>query len=320
MPRFVLSIAKRKLLAVFMVFKSEKKEKGNMSNKIWIVSSVLFLLLAAFFFIKTRTLMQEKKAVREQIEAVADSVDYYRYKSIGDSLLAIEDIDGALAYFQKADSVLGQEALVNEKLKVIEVIQAKQSRMSGLRQRVEQIQDERLMAERSLGEEIQLRDSLMRLSSTEINMLIMETEQLRDSLAHAFEEMQEIAESVGEIEFETAEGTQVYYAGDLTGGKANGYGYGLFGTGGIYAGEWKDNKRHGKGKYTWPDGNVYVGEYRQGKREGMGTYYFTSGEKYVGEWEDNMRSGQGAMYDEEGELILSGTWENDKVQEVISKG
>lgn len=291
-----------------------------MSNKIWMVISGLLLLLAVFFFIRSNTLKQEKEVVLEQNQAVADSVVYYRYKSIGDSLLAVEDVEGALKYFQKADSVFGQKNLINEKLKVIEAIQAKQARISSLRERVEQIQGERLTAERSLGEEIQLRDSLMRLSDTEVEILVMETEQLRDSLMQAFAEMQKIAESVGELEFETAEGTQIYYAGDLAGGKANGYGYGLFGTGGIYAGEWKNNKRHGKGKYTWPDGNVYVGEYRQGKREGTGTYYFTSGEKYVGEWKNNMRSGQGAMYDEDGELILSGIWKEDKVQEVVKKG
>lgn len=291
-----------------------------MRSIIWIVISSVLLLLAVFFFYRSTKYKQEMEDAQAYVQAAGDSVYYYKYKSIGDSLLAVEDIEGAILYFEKADSVLGQKKLMDEKIKVIDVIQAKQSRVSGLRERVNQIQDERLLAERSLGEEIQRRDSLMRLSHTEINILIMETEQLRDSLAHAFEEMQEIAESVGEMEFETAEGTKVYYAGDLYEGKASGYGYGLFGTGGIYAGEWKDNKRHGKGKYTWPDGNIYVGEYKEGKREGMGTYYFSSGEKYVGEWHENMRSGQGAMYNEDGDLILSGTWKNDKVLEVDSKG
>lgn len=291
-----------------------------MKNRILIIVSCVLLVLAAFLYFSLRSYKQEVEAVRQRTQATTDSLYYYRFKSIGDSLLAVEEIEGALEYFQKADSVVGQEELVNEKMKVIDAIRAKQSRMSSLRERVDQIQDERLLAERSLGEEIKLRDSLMRLSHTEINILIMETEQLRDSLAQAFEEMQHIAESVGELEFETGDGTPVYYAGDIENGKANGYGYGLFGTGGIYAGEWKDNKRHGKGKYTWTDGSIYVGEYVDGRREGQGTYYFASGEKYVGEWDDNKRSGQGAMYGEEGELILSGTWEDDKVLSVEKEG
>lgn len=291
-----------------------------MKKRLLIPLLSILLLLAVFLYLRSGSYKQEMENANRQVRLTTDSLHYYKYKSIGDSLLAVEEIEGALKYFTKADSVLGQEKLVNAKQEVIEVIRDKQTRMSSLRQRVDQIQDERLLTERSMGEEIQLRDSLMRLSNTEINILLMETQELRDSLAHAFEEMQEIAESVGEIEFETEEGTPVYYAGDLKEGKANGYGYGLFGTGGIYAGEWKDNKRHGKGKYTWNDGSIYVGSYVQGKREGLGTYYFASGEKYVGDWKNNERSGQGAMYGVEGDLILSGTWKNDKVSSLDSDG
>lgn len=291
-----------------------------MKNRVLIIVSCVLLVLAVFLFFRMRTYQQDVEAVHQNMQATTDSLQYYRFKSIGDSLLAVEEIEGAVEYFQKADSVLGQEKLLNEKMDVINIIRSKQERLTSLRERVENIQDERLLAERSMGEEIRLRDSLMRLSNTEINILIMETEQLRDSLAQAFEEMQHIAESVGELEFETGDGTSVYYAGDIEDGQANGYGYGLFGTGGIYAGEWKDNKRHGNGKYTWTDGSIYVGEYVDGRREGMGTYYFASGEKYIGSWEDNKRSGQGAMYGEEGKLILSGTWENDKVESVDKEG
>lgn len=291
-----------------------------MKNRVLIIVSCVLLVLAAFLYFRLRSYKQDVEAARQNMQATTDSLQYYRFKSIGDSLLAVEEIEGAVEYFQKADSVLGQEKLLNEKMEVIDIIRSKQDRLTSLRERVENIQDERLLAEMSMGEEIRLRDSLMRLSNTEINILVMETEQLRDSLAQAFEEMQHIAESVGELEFETGDGTPVYYAGDIRNGQANGYGYGLFGTGGIYAGEWKDNKRHGNGKYTWTDGSIYVGEYVDGRREGMGTYYFASGEKYVGSWEDNKRSGQGAMYGVEGDLILSGTWEDDKVLKVEKEG
>jgi hypothetical protein len=278
-----------------------------------ILLNCVLLGLAAFFFFRTRSYKGELASTEQRYQVVNDSLHYYKYTSIGDSLLIGEDYEGALEYFRKADNIFEQEDLLKEKIEMAMQVKSKSDRLRLLSNRIENIQDDKLMTERTLGEEISMRDSLMRLSNTEINILLLEAEQLKDSLARAHREMERLAESLGKVEFETANGVSVYYAGDIRNGEANGFGYGLFGTGGIYSGEWKNNYRHGEGKYIWKDGNIYVGEYKEGKRHGMGTYYFTSGEKYVGEWKENKRSGKGTLYGKEGEVVLSGRWENDQI-------
>lgn len=117
-----------------------------------------------------------------------------------------------------------------------------------------------------------------------------------------------------ELQFESAEGISVSYFGQVENGVATGFGVGVFEGKGIYRGEWKDNARHGKGTYTWSNGDVYEGQFMKGKIHGFGTYFFKSGEKYVGNWENNLRHGEGAVFNTEGEVLLQGTWQNDKIK------
>jgi hypothetical protein len=120
-------------------------------------------------------------------------------------------------------------------------------------------------------------------------------------------------ERVQVISFRNEKGNLVHYLGEVSNGKANGGGIGIWDTGGIYRGEWKDNQRHGEGIYEWKDGHRYEGEYETDMRQGQGTYYWSSGEKYEGEWKNSKRNGNGVLFDKNNNISYQGLWKDDKI-------
>lgn len=118
------------------------------------------------------------------------------------------------------------------------------------------------------------------------------------------------------LTFPSSKGNSIHYVGEVSDGKANGRGIGLFTTGSRYVGKWKNNMRHGEGTFYWPDGEFYTGSYRNDRREGQGTYHWPSGEKFVGQWANDARNGQGTFYGPEGDIVAQGVWENDELVEV----
>ncbi len=114
------------------------------------------------------------------------------------------------------------------------------------------------------------------------------------------------------ISFKNENGKTIHYLGEVSNGKANGGGVGIWNTGSIYRGDWKNNQRHGKGTFEWADGEKYVGEYRNDKRHGEGAYYWPSGERYQGEWDNDRRTGYGTLYDQDGNIRYEGSWKDDK--------
>jgi hypothetical protein len=119
-------------------------------------------------------------------------------------------------------------------------------------------------------------------------------------------------QAVQVLSFKNDEGKQIHYLGDVSNGKANGGGVGIWSTGSIYRGEWRNNQRHGKGTFEWSDGMKYDGDFLNDIREGEGTYYWPSGEKYVGEWKKGKREGFGILYDKDGNIRYEGSWKEDK--------
>jgi hypothetical protein len=110
----------------------------------------------------------------------------------------------------------------------------------------------------------------------------------------------------------------IKYFGEKEDGKANGYGVGLWSSGGTYRGYWKDNMRHGNGRYEWKDGEVYEGDYRDGYRTGEGKYIWNNGEYYIGTWQQDKRHGQGTIYHPDHKVKYQGHWDNDKFTASIS--
>lgn len=115
------------------------------------------------------------------------------------------------------------------------------------------------------------------------------------------------------LTFESSQGNQVFYIGDVRDGRATGQGVALLSSGSRYQGEWRDNQKHGIGEFYWPDGAYYEGEYRDDERSGEGTYHFPSGEVFVGEWDNDLRNGPGVFYGPEGEVVAQGDWVNDEL-------
>ena len=115
------------------------------------------------------------------------------------------------------------------------------------------------------------------------------------------------------LTFDSRQGNQVYYVGDVRGGKANGRGVALLSSGSRYQGEWRDNMKHGLGEFHWPDGAWYEGEYEDDQRSGEGTYHFPGGEVFVGEWDGDLRNGEGIFYGPEGEVVAQGEWVDDEL-------
>lgn len=119
-------------------------------------------------------------------------------------------------------------------------------------------------------------------------------------------------QAVQVLSFKNDEGKQVHYLGDVSNGKANGGGIGIWNTGSIYRGDWRNNQRHGKGAFEWSDGMKYDGDFVNDIREGEGTYYWPSGERYVGEWKKGKREGFGTLYDKDSNIRFEGAWKDDK--------
>jgi hypothetical protein len=107
-------------------------------------------------------------------------------------------------------------------------------------------------------------------------------------------------------------GNSVYFVGERENGKPNGYGVGLWSTGGFYKGEWKNGNRDGYGIYIWKDGDTYEGEWLNGMRTGSGKYIWKDKYSYLGEWLENKRHGFGSIYYPNGKLEYEGIWEFDK--------
>ncbi len=117
-----------------------------------------------------------------------------------------------------------------------------------------------------------------------------------------------------EMVFENRKGLRVQYFGQVTNEKANGYGMGVYETGGVYKGYWAENSRNGKGEYRWTSGDEYIGDYVNGERTGYGVYKFASGERYEGGWLNDLRHGLGTQYSAKGEIVLQGEWKKDKLR------
>lgn len=113
------------------------------------------------------------------------------------------------------------------------------------------------------------------------------------------------------LEFQK-DGNTIYYTGEKENGMANGYGIGLWSTGGTYKGYWKNNLRNGEGTYKWKDGDTYEGEWVNGMKTGHGKYVWKDGQYYIGEWVNNKREGFGTVYYPNGTIQYEGEWSKDK--------
>ena len=115
--------------------------------------------------------------------------------------------------------------------------------------------------------------------------------------------------------FKNSNGYTYSYTGEVSGGKPNGTGTGVYtGNGpdvdGTYTGAWKNGDMNGSGVYAWADsGDKYEGSWSNSKRSGTGTYTWANGDKYVGQWKDNEVNGTGTWTGANGNKYV-GEWKN----------
>lgn len=79
------------------------------------------------------------------------------------------------------------------------------------------------------------------------------------------------------------------YTGQVSDGKANGYGVATSNKNTSYKGYWKDNLFEGKGVFTYDDGSIYDGYWKNNKREGRGKFIWKDGRVFEGDWEYSNR-------------------------------
>ncbi len=95
--------------------------------------------------------------------------------------------------------------------------------------------------------------------------------------------------------------TNTPYKGEVSNGKAHGYGKMFFPDHTVYDGQWVRGQMCGKGTMIWPDGTKYVGEWKASKRTGKGTIYYPDGSSYSGDFKDGQRHGYGVLTNTYGE-------------------
>ncbi|MBK9255128.1 MAG: hypothetical protein IPM42_06530 [Saprospiraceae bacterium] len=117
----------------------------------------------------------------------------------------------------------------------------------------------------------------------------------------------------GELEFKSSKDEKVLFFGEIKSNQANGYGLGIWSSGGIYRGDWKNNMRQGNGVYIWKDGEKYEGAYLNDKRNGIGKYVWKNGLYFVGSWKDDKRHGEGILYEKNGTVRTQGVWSEDNL-------
>jgi hypothetical protein len=280
-----------------------------MKNFSWILA-LLAIVWGIFLFFQNSSFKSRLEMSEHALDQQKDSIEFFRLRSMGDSLLIEGETEKASEYYNKANQVFGVQLIPDAQLRFGNFNFHNDS-LQNLRQIMISALKEVETLKLSSFRDALSKDSLLSEKDLAIAGLNQTVLILKDSLVEVQRNLV-LKGSIGKLEFQTLNGTKVLYAGDIKNGKANGAGYGLLSTGGVYEGEWKENKRHGKGKYTWKDGSVYEGDYYNDERQGKGTYHFVSGEKYIGEWKHNKRNGKGILYAKDGKEVVNGLWENDE--------
>lgn len=270
-----------------------------------------FALASIFFYWRQRDTNQQKKSYRAEIEELKLLVDAQNQLAKADSVFVVagEYQDAELLYKSIAD----QEDLP---VAFREAAKARAAQAKQMHIRMDENRD-MVYLEKIITQNLLKIDSLekanTRLRSGKID--IDSIQNLVNGLNKQLEIKNAELLSKGAIQvlsFKKDKNITVHYLGEISNGKANGGGTGIWSSGSMYRGNWKDNNRHGQGTFEWADGVKYIGTYKDDKRHGEGTYSWPSGERYEGDWKNDVREGYGILYDQDGNVRYKGSWRNDK--------
>jgi hypothetical protein len=290
-----------------------------LTSRRFLLTLSLFILIgmAAYFLGRTHKMEEALTAERELAEARADSLRRYRLIGRGDSLVRIGAYEEAVVVYEdlEADTTLryGGEELA-DRIEHARRLAQVGTTLEELRRRA----DRRMRPEAPALAPVQpVTVARMPLEASNPNQY----DSLRFALQKAEMQIRNLESRLRNtsggnyLTFDSRQGNEVYYVGDIKNGKANGRGVALLSSGSRYLGEWQNNMKHGIGEFHWPDGAWYEGEYENDKRSGRGTYHFPDGSVFVGQWEDDVREGEGIFYDKKGGVVAQGIWEEDELVE-----
>lgn len=273
---------------------------------------VATLILAIIVQLWWHNSQNKQNFLQKKLNAVQQENNWYKSLFEAENLwISDNNADAAIETLNKLrDDEFSDTELIDLKIKSIEKTRAiknqGQSTVGNL--------------ESTLSDNQQMIDSLeTRLDSIQVmlNRVMHRSKMREDSLSFSLNSLKSQLnrqENIQIITFKNAAGNQIHYLGEVSNGKANGGGKGIWNTGSVYTGDWKNNQRHGKGTFEWADGEKYIGDYFEDIREGKGTYYWTDGRRYEGDWKNNKRNGIGTLYDRDGNTEFEGSWSNDVPQ------
>lgn len=302
-----------------------------MKNKRTIIFSILILLLLSvsfFQYIKNNRLVEDNmeimKVIRDknseidsmnrlnELFSARSKVDEYMIQLISSGKNYDSD---SLARLLNDEIFLNTGDFKNNRLQADSSVKANiiitQSKINALSERLSESESGH---KKLLAEFIHL--------SAERNQLTAQLNVQSDSIRTYLDSIRSYETSIGDIydrhkdELKVLDlkrnGNSILYTGEKNDGMANGYGVGLWSTGGTYRGDWKDNLRDGRGVYKWKDGEMYDGDWKEDMRTGEGKYIWKDGHYYIGGWYENRREGTGTIYYPNGKVQYQGQWKNDK--------
>lgn len=269
------------------------------------VTIVLISGLAIFYGLESSALQQELQARGEAQAQLEESLALQQELRVADDLLIKGSYSKALEAYkaQEKRSELEDNSSIAMRVAVVRELM--------------RLQYENKLAAIEKGQEVVIDSS--QIETLAIQEQLLQTDSLNFVLDKAKVQLASLKrqlreKSYGEyLTFSNSKGSKMHYVGQVSNGKANGFGVALLSTGSRYEGYWKDNQRHGQGKYFWTDGQYYEGAFVNDKRNGEGTYHWPNGEKYTGHWENDMRSGEGIFYGKDGKIMAKGYWKEDQL-------
>ncbi|MGD1841844.1 MAG: MORN repeat-containing protein [Thermonemataceae bacterium] len=288
-------------------------KKLNKQKLFWVSAALNVLLIIGLSIV----LLARKSTHASHLDN-AYQAKYSEHISQASYFLLNKDYDKAVQWYQRADKLKANRFQWTAMAKdFIQSQRLMKGNVDSLQYILNVLDSGSVMKEEAIGElQEELEEQEMKIDT--LNDKLDETTiALNNTVLTNLElksKLMEVGNSYKVLDFYNEEHKNVRYYGEVKNGQANGFGVGIFKSGGIYEGNWRNNIRHGKGKYTWENEDVYEGEYTNGKREGYGTYIFANQVKYEGEWKNDLRHGKGKMYSQEGKILLNGNWIDDKFQ------
>lgn len=285
-----------------------KKRKKILSLSVIVVTLILAIIVQLWW----HNSQNKQNFLQKKLNAVQQENNWYKSLFEAENLwISNNDAEAAIeALNNLRDDEFSDTELIELKIQSIEKTRAvKSQRQSTLGSLESTLSDNQQIID-SL--EIRL-DSLLVTTKRAMQRSKMREDSLSFSLSSLKSQLNR-QDNIQIITFKNAAGNQIHYLGEVSNGKANGGGKGIWNTGSVYTGDWKNNQRHGKGTFEWADGEKYIGDYFEDIRQGKGTYYWTDGRRYEGDWENNKRNGIGTLYDRDGNTEFEGSWANDVPQ------